>query len=62
MTSKGLVEIFEGDSADTFAGTFPLMSMGGPSRGSSLRRPGSEDPHLREQKFVEETIGSGLPT
>ena len=27
--------MFEGDSADTSAGKFPLMSMGGPSGGSS---------------------------
>ena len=29
MTSEGLGEMFEGDSADTFAGKFPLVSMGG---------------------------------
>ena len=28
-TSEGLGEMFEGDSADTCAGKFPLMSMGG---------------------------------
>ena len=28
MTSEGLGEMFEGDSADTFAGKFPLMVMG----------------------------------
>ena len=28
MTSKGLGEMFEGDSADTCAGKFPLVSMG----------------------------------
>ena len=37
MTSEGLGEMFEGDSADD----------GGPSRGSCVRRPGSEDPHRR---------------
>ena len=41
MTSERLGEIFEGDSADTCAETFPLMLMG-PSGGSSMRRPGSE--------------------
>jgi hypothetical protein len=29
MTSEGLGEMFEGDSADTCAGKFPLVSMGG---------------------------------
>ena len=29
MTSQGLGEMFEGDSADTCAETFPLVSMGG---------------------------------
>jgi hypothetical protein len=28
MTSEGLREMFEGDSADTCAGKFPLVSMG----------------------------------
>ena len=44
MTSEGLGEMFEGDSADTCAGKFPLTSMG-------CCRPGSEDPHRRELKF-----------
>jgi hypothetical protein len=29
MTSEGLGEMFEGDSADTCAGKFPLVSIGG---------------------------------
>ena len=32
-------------------GKFPLTSIGGPSRGSRVRRPGSEDPHRLERKF-----------
>ena len=32
MTSKRLGEMFEGDSADMFAGKFPLVSMGGGER------------------------------
>ena len=51
MTSEGLGEMFEGDSADPCAGKFPLTSMGGPSRGSCVRRPRSEDPNRRERKF-----------
>ena len=42
MTSEGLGEMFEGDSADTCAGKFPLTSMGAERR--VLRRPGSGDP------------------
>ena len=33
MTSEGLGEMFEGDSADTCARKFPLMLMGGPANG-----------------------------
>jgi hypothetical protein len=33
MTSEGLGEVFKGDSADTFAGKFPLVSMGGRANG-----------------------------
>jgi hypothetical protein len=29
MTTQGLGEMFEGDSADMCAGKFPFMSMGG---------------------------------
>ena len=43
--------MLEGDSADTWGRRFPLMSMGGPSGGSSVRRPGSEDPHRRERNL-----------
>jgi hypothetical protein len=32
MTSEGLVEMFEGYSADTRAGKFPLVSMGAERR------------------------------
>ena len=35
MTSEGLGEMFEGDSADMCAGKFPLMSMGGRAEGLS---------------------------
>ena len=42
MTSEVLGEVFKGDSADTHAGKFPLVSMGGPSGGSRVRRRGSE--------------------
>jgi hypothetical protein len=35
MTSEGLVEVFKGDSADTCAGKFPLVSMGGRANGQA---------------------------
>ena len=34
MTSEGLGEMFEGDSADMCAGKFPLLLMGGRAEGS----------------------------
>ena len=51
MTSEGLWEMFEGDSADTCSGFFFAHVDVGPSRWSSVRRPGSKDPHGREQKI-----------
>ena len=51
MTSEGLGEMFEGDSADTCAGKFPLTSMGAErrvSRGQTRER----GPHRHEQKFL----------
>ena len=56
MTSEGLGDVFEGDSADTSAGKFPLMLIGGPSGGSIVCRPGSEDPHWRERKLLSAEI------
>ena len=35
MTSEGLGEMFEGDSADMCAGIFPLMLMGGRANGQA---------------------------
>ena len=35
MTSEGLGEMFEGDSADTCAGKFPLIWMGGIANGQA---------------------------
>ena len=44
MTSKGLGKMFEGDSADTCAGKFPLMSMGGRAEGLACADPGARTP------------------
>ena len=43
MTSEGLGEIFEGDSADTCAGKFPLVLMGA-ERGLAFADPGARIP------------------
>ena len=47
--------MLEGDSADTCAKTNSAHAEGGPSRGSSMHRPWSEDPHWRERKFISST-------
>ena len=51
MTSEGLGEMFEGDSADTCAGNFSLVSMGGRADPSSVRRRGARTP-MGERKFI----------
>ena len=51
MTSEGLGEMFEGDSADTCAGKFPLVSMGGRADRQACA-DGERGPHRRERKFV----------
>ena len=43
MTSEGLEEMFEGDSADMCAGNFRWYRWG-PSGGSSVRRPEARTP------------------
>jgi hypothetical protein len=57
MTSEGLGEVFKGDSADTCAGKFPLVSMGGRANGQACA-DGSEDPHRRERKFSNHKLSS----
>jgi hypothetical protein len=39
MTSEGLGEMFEGDSADMGAGKVPLVSMGGRAEGLACADP-----------------------
>ena len=39
MTSKGLGEMFKGDSADTSGRKFPLMSMGARAEGLACADP-----------------------
>ena len=53
MTSEGLGEMFEGDSADMCAGKFPLMLMGGRANGQSCAvQTVSEDPHRHKRNFL----------
>ena len=44
MTSEGLGEIFEVDSADTCAGKFPLILMGGRAEGLACADQGARTP------------------
>ena len=44
MTSEGLGEMFEGDSADMCAGKFPLVSMGGLAEGLACLDPEASTP------------------
>ena len=44
MTSEGWGEMFEGDSADTCAGKFPLVLMGGQAEGLGCADPGARTP------------------
>ena len=44
MTSEGLGEMFESDSADTCAGNFLLMLMGGQAEGLACADPGARTP------------------
>ena len=44
MTSEGLGEMFEDDSADTCAGKFLLVSIGGRAEGLACADPGARTP------------------
>ena len=44
MTSEGLGEMFEGDSADMCAGKFTLMLAGGRAEGLVCADPGARTP------------------
>ena len=48
MTSEGLGEMFEGDSADTCTRKFQLMLMGGLAEGLACADPGTQ----HEWKFL----------
>ena len=44
MTSDGLGEMFEGDSADMCASEFSLMPLGGRAEGLASAEPGARTP------------------
>ena len=44
MTSEALGEMLKGDSADTFAGNFLLVSIGGRAEGLACADPGARTP------------------
>ena len=44
MTSEGLGEMFEGDSAVMFARKFPLVLIGGRAEGLACANPGARTP------------------
>ena len=44
MTFEGMGEMFEGDSADTCGGKFPLVSMGGRVEGLACADPVARTP------------------
>ena len=52
MTSEGLGEMFEGDSADTCTGKFPLTSMGGRAEGLACADLGARTPIGRAEIYV----------
>ena len=52
MTSEGLGEMFEGDSADTCGEKFPLTSMGA-ERWVSRAQTREREPHRRERKLFD---------
>ena len=58
MTSEGLGEMFEGDSADMCAGKFPLVSMGGRAKGLTCADPGARTPSALVEIFKKQKTGS----
>ena len=56
MTYEGLKEMFEGDSADTCGGKFPLMSMGGRAEGLACADPGARTPISLSGNTVKDLI------
>ena len=58
MTSEGLGEMFEGDSADMCARKFPLVSMGGRAECLVCAVPGARTPMGASGNFIYPNTGS----
>ena len=52
MSSEGLREMFEGDSADTCGGKFPLTLMGGRAESLACTDPEARTPIGRSGNFL----------
>jgi hypothetical protein len=52
MNSEGLGEVFKGDSADTCAGKFPLVSMGGRANGQACADGERGPPSARAEYLI----------
>ena len=61
MTSEGLGEMFEGDSADTCGRKFPLMSMGAERRVSPCADPGARTPLAWAECYSKSNWVNALP-
>ena len=61
ITSDGLGDIFEGDSADTCAEKFPLMSMGVRLEGLVCANQGARTPIGVRGNFSAETCAKKIP-
>ena len=61
MTSEGLGEMFEGDSADMCAGKFPLMLMGGRADRQACADGERGPPSARAEIFYSTGITSKVP-
>ena len=56
MTSEGLGEMFEGDSADMCVEKFPLVSMGGRAEGLPCADPGARTPSALAEIILKKHI------
>ena len=62
MTSEGLGEMFEGDSADMFARKCLLVSMGGRAKGLASADPGARTPIGASGNFTTTTTNMNITT
>jgi hypothetical protein len=64
MTLEGLGEVFKGDSADTCAGKFPLVSMGRRANGQACADGERGPPSARAEFYIcfLKALGFDVPT